>query len=174
MTLQLYYYYYEEEGSTLVSKVNTGGILAEERAAESWDCFPKFLAASLGACQSWYLCLIVITPPRADHYLAACLQLPSRSQKEIIRAGMLHRETCRCCSCRLPPGEIPESVRGGSVPPALRGCLLFGQNLISSPKSEIWGSAAPSTTPYPLSFLRIFPLLPAVGMVQPGQEKGSG
>lgn len=122
MTLQLYYYYYEEEGSSLVSKVNIGGILAGERAAESWDCFPKFLAASLTACQSWYLCLIVIAPPRADHYLAACLHCPSHFLKEIIMAAVLCRGL-QVCSWLLPPCESPSA--GGFWPQALKGNFPF-------------------------------------------------
>lgn len=125
MTLQLYYYY-EEEGSSLVSKVNTGGILARERAAESWDCFPKFLAASLAACQSWYLCLIVITPLRADHYLAACLHFPNHFQKEIIRAAVLRRGL----QVQLPDvaGSIPRAQKGKPAHCYGRcssSCLLF-------------------------------------------------
>lgn len=122
VTLQLYYYYYEEEGSSLVSKVNTGGILAEERAAESWDCFPKFLAASLAACQSWYLCLIVITPLRAVHYLAACLHFPIHFQKEIIKAPTLRREVCRCGSWLLPPSE---SFCGKILAPSTEGSFTL-------------------------------------------------
>lgn len=97
-----FYYYIYERRARLVSKVNTGGILAEGRCSSklgllSQNSWPLPLAA----CQSWYLCLVVITPARADLYLAACLQLPSHSQEEIIKAGMLLRESCRCCCCCL-------------------------------------------------------------------------
>lgn len=127
--------------------------MAEECAAESWDCFPKFLAASLAACQSWYLCLIVITPPQADHYLAACLHFPSHFQKEIIKSPMLHREVYRCGSW-LPPSESPPA--GVSLPKGsfiltsqgkrahCDGYLFFTQHLISSSKSEIWVSFSSS------------------------------
>ena len=154
MTLKLfyYYYYYEEEGPSLVSKVNTGGILAEECAAESWDCFPKFLAASLAACQSWYLCLIVITPLCADHYLAACLQFPSHFQKEIIKAPILRTEVCSvalgCCPpLRVLRWEVPCPKNWGVIDPHQPGktspllwLLLFSQHLLSASKSEIWVS----------------------------------
>lgn len=148
---------------SLVSKVNTGGILAEERAAESWDCFPKFLAASPAACQSWYLCLIVITPPRADHYLAACLQLPSHSQKEIIKAGMLLREMCRCCSCCL----IPKSMQAPC--PSTEGSFAFHPKSYSIPPVRHLGSSCCSKGQSQPTFLKIFPM----GVVQPGLEKGS-
>ena len=149
--------------------------MAEERAAESWDCFPKFLAASLAACQSWYLCLIVITPPRADHYLAACLHFPSHFQKEIIKAPMLRREVCRCGSWLLPPCESPSA--GGSLPRALRGHLpsptrekepiamviCSSPSILRHPPTQSFElvSPIPRTTRYSLSFLQILHLLHA-------------
>lgn len=180
MTLQLYYYYYyKAEGSSLVSKVNTRGILAEEHAAESWDCFPKFLAASLATCQSWYLCLIVITPPRADRYLADCLRFPSHFQKEIIKAPTLRRglqvrllaaATIRESSCRT---HLAPKTRGvicphqpGKMGP-LSSLLLFTQHLMSSSKTKIWVSFSCSKeTLCLLSFLQIVPPLRASSLAQ--------
>lgn len=103
--------------------------MAQERAAESWDCFPKFLAASLAACQSWYLCLIVITPLRADHYLAACLHFPNHFQKEIIRAVVLRRGL----QVQLPAvsGSLPRAQKDSKGKQAhcyghcSSSCLLF-------------------------------------------------
>lgn len=151
MTLQLYYYY-EEEGSSLVSKVNTGGILAQELAAESWDCFPKFLAASLAACQSWYLCLIVITPLRADHYLAACLHFPSHFQKEIIRAVVLRRGL----QVQLPAvsgSSTPEHTRiARENKPIAMVIALHPASYFILPGGDL-AFLASRTSPNPLSFL---------------------